>query len=768
MKKVIIVFMVLFVLVSCQPKEEQKTEITAETDLDQKPNDIDNQTDTTEDTTLENKENTDKDAAKQVDIEGWTLDSSALQITLDYEKPEYIANSPSYSWKPDLSDLHNAGQYTGFTKKQLSMINSNGFVVLPESSTYPPAMLHQGYEMSEYDYTPLFVSSDIVLHMYRTFYSESMKMLELTEYLPALEMMTSELYDRVHKDYEDAPSEVKEELQYVYGYIAVAANLLDIETDTPDEITAMVEYEIAKISEKGGLDESMVFQKNVDYSQYTVRGHYTLHEDLGRYFKTMMWYGQSGFQLTADKKILYEGITRACMLTHLMMADESNVKRWNSIYELTKLYSGYSDDLNIFDMKTFMMDVYGSEHLDYSSYIDTGYKEAIDKEVANLRQPQIVGKFVLSDMKVGLEFRLMGQRFTLDGYIMQSLMEPIVRPDPTAYDVMTALGSPLAEEILYDNYTTNQNWPGFDDKLQEMKDFAENYEDFRSNLYNGWLWAIQATLDDSESKEGLPVFMQNKAWDYKTLTSALGSYAELKHDNVLYSKQPMAERGGGYEEEQTYHYVEPNVELYSRLLWLAKYTKMNLESNNQIQSETVEPINQMIKMLSVLESVSIKELQGEEVTDEEFATIQSIGGYIDSLNFTYRQSLYEQGIEVDQRTTSALISDVATVLDPAGDSYLEEATGMPYDIYVVCHTNESTFLAHGYVYSYYEFLSFEKRLTNEDWETMIGFTKDNEWGFAEYIGPAYLMTEKMPWTTNYVSQELNNVQWNNVELNWGK
>jgi len=778
MKRVMIIILSIMLLVSCQPKDEIEVKITAETDKDQQPNDIDSQVSSTTEkkdpieSTEENTEVTDEIINNEDIVKGWEIDSNNLTLELDYKQPTYTVNSPEYNWNPDLSDLKNSTQYEGFSTGQLELLNKNGFVVLRESNQYPALMLHQGYENSEYDLAPLFITSDIVLHMYHTFYSESMKTLELTEYLPDLKILTEQLYNQVNRDYLAANDEVKAELKYVYGYIAVAAKLLDIKTDLPEEITEMVDIELGYIENHDGLNDSVVFDKPVDYSQYTLRGHYTLHEDLGKFFKTMMWYGQSGFQLTDKEITLYEGVTRACMLTHIMMENEENVFKWDEIYKLTKLYSGYSDDLNVFDMKAFMLEVYSNEHLDYTSYIDPKYKEAIDNEVINLRQPEIVGKFddtIGNGMKVGLEFRLMGQRFTPDAYIMQNLMEPIVRPDPTAYDVMTALGSPLAGEILYENYITNQAWPGYDAKLVEMKGFIKTYEDWQGNLYNGWLWAIQATLDTDESKEGLPVFMQNTAWDYKTLTSALGSYAELKHDNVLYSKQPVAERGGGAEPDQPYHYIEPNVELYSRLLWLANYTKLNLEANEDIKPEVIEPINHMIELLSTFESVSIKELESSEVSDEEFATMQYIGGYIDSLLYSYRSQLNEQGIQVDQRTTSAIISDVATVLDPTmGDSYLEEATGMPYDIYVVCHTNGTSYLAHGYVFSYYEFTSFKKRLTNEDWEKMIGFEKNEEYNFTQYVGPAYLMTEKMPWTTNYVSEEPNNVKWNYDELIWGE
>lgn len=51
----------------------------------------------------------------------------------------------------------------------------------------------------------------------------------------------------------------------------------------------------------------------------------------------------------------------------------------------------------------------------------------------------------------------------------------------------------------------------------------------------------------------------------KNLESFLGSYTELKHDTVLYSKQMLAEMGGGMEEMDDRGYVEPEPEIFHAL-----------------------------------------------------------------------------------------------------------------------------------------------------------------------------------------------------------
>ena len=45
--------------------------------------------------------------------------------------------------------------------------------------------------------------------------------------------------------------------------------------------------------------------------------------------------------------------------------------------------------------------------------------------------------------------------------------------------------------------------------------------------------------------EGYPSFMLKQAWDRKELNTFLGSWTELKHDTILYTKQVYADEMGG-------------------------------------------------------------------------------------------------------------------------------------------------------------------------------------------------------------------------------
>ena len=102
--------------------------------------------------------------------------------------------------------------------------------------------------------------------------------------------------------------------------------------------------------------------------------------------------------------------------------------------------------------------------------------------------------------------------------------------------------------------------------------------------------------------------MTNEAWRAKSLSTSIGSYTELKHDTVLYGKQ-AAPRGNGVIYKNHYHYVEPNVYLYSKLLYLTEYTMAVLRERNMLENNIERGATYYQELLQFLIECSIKELQ---------------------------------------------------------------------------------------------------------------------------------------------------------------
>ena len=83
--------------------------------------------------------------------------------------------------------------------------------------------------------------------------------------------------------------------------------------------------------------------------------------------------------------------------------------------------------------------------------------------------------------------------------------------------------------------------------------------------------------------------MNTAQWDKKDLNAALASWAELKHDAILYAKQPMGAECGGYgpPDPNSRGYVEPNVAFWQKAIELIDATQEVLK-RHQLLTERVE------------------------------------------------------------------------------------------------------------------------------------------------------------------------------------
>src|SRR5205823_13180723 len=88
----------------------------------------------------------------------------------------------------------------------------------------------------------------------------------------------------------------------------------------------------------------------------------------------------------------------------------------------------------------------------------------------------------------------------------------------------------------FDNYN-----PQMTKLRDEVGSLAE--ADWSDTLYGTWLYTLQSLAQPMP--QGYPTFMTNEAYSDRLLYGALGSFAELKHDTILYAEQSYAEMGGG-------------------------------------------------------------------------------------------------------------------------------------------------------------------------------------------------------------------------------
>ncbi len=700
----------------------------------------------------------------------------------------------------------NKEMYTGFSDIQLKMLNDNGFVVLKPEQKFPYLFMHQLYEHADYGDQSVFITTDVVLNMFHVYYSGSLKALETAYYYNDMVALTNGLIGQIDIEYKQADEQLKPYYQRLYAYAVLAGKFLH---DEPVEFSEISEYDEASqkaIKDKfnnnsaawgeliaavpaevmqlvdadyqsimgtdatvsiqnPGLIESQILGKRLDATQFIVRGHYMQSKLLSNFFKGMMWYSLSGFDISMEDR---DNLVLTQLLAQIFNQNEALAELWNNVYSLTAFYSGASDDLNHKDISALTAAVYGGD-FDALKLLDSSYDAQLEAAIADLPEPLIKpvvnGDYKFADLDYTHQYRLMGQRFSFDSYAMTRLTKSPERLNISAFDVFAAMGNQQAEALLYEYYEPDLKWPEYPARLDEVK--AE-YNDYKKkplkDLYMGWLRAIDLALNEVFDGK-IPYFMSTEAYAYKRVNTALGSFAELKHDNVLYSKQMMAEMGGGDDERgRPLHYVEPNVELYQTLLDVVRMAQQNSSS---YQDDAInKPLDRMAECLELLIKVSQKELTGDTITQQELIEIGTLGGIVDGLLVQYNAYITNLlGGEYEVEKTSALITDIATILELG---YLEVGIGIPHQIYALVEINGQPVITKGVVYSAVSFYNNE-RLTDEKWREMLGLA-DDEYGYYEYTPEKNQidLTELMPYTKQFVAPDQNNVEYQYIEMHWPK
>ncbi len=662
-----------------------------------------------------------------------------------------------YSVTADLSDVLNPAQYN-LSDAAKALLAKNLFVVTPlaegSSQQYPGGLkeFYQVYEAGRYGSEPVFVTSDSILHVYHLVFDKMLRDLEsnkLTGELVILNDAMLRVSDAQHSDIVKLNNpDLTTASEQLVAYFAVADKLVNAASVTPAYVSDKVNAELALINAHAGLATSNIFANySEDYGQYAPRGHYTRTPALQQYFKAMIWYGRMTFRQEVASETL-----SAVLLTELLGNQQTLrsgpiLDHWKNIYEPTVFIVGKADDLSYFDYQPAMQAVYGSATPALQDLADPSKLATFQAAINKMPPPLINSMFVFATedkTKVTKGLRMMGQRFTLDEYIIGQLTwrnvgttlpngnPDVVRWLPRALDVPAAMGSDQAINIITNgtqlDYGQGQGKAAlhYDTQMQKARQNVATLStgDWTQNLYWSWLYTIKPLAAAVPS--GYPSFMTNQAWQDKQLTTYLGSYTELKHDTILYAKQSMAEKGGG-PPNIVKGYVEPQPDLYARLSALTQLTIDGLKSRSLLDPATEQRLTSVRDVASQMLTITLKELQNQPLTNDEYTFIMFYGGSIEDITISTADPQCDPSIPPDQcqagRPTdlsqfdSALAADIAS--DPNGN-VLEETDGRPYEIYAVVPIDGKKVLSRGAVFSQYEFVvPSSGRLTDEAWKAQL-------------------------------------------------
>lgn len=644
-------------------------------------------------------------------------------------------SAESYEIPRDLGTVRNLDYYSELTERQKRRLAEIGFVVVPDEAEQM-FMLYEDY--AETDDAANFITVDSMLQAWHVFFDFSLRTLEAEKLAPLALQMTEALLDGAASLLDEAPEgALKQAAARNLAYLAVGRRLLDPSAAIPEAVSDLVEAELALIDAHAGRARSPLLGSTIHYSQFNPRGHYTRTEELARYFRAMMWFGLVGLNLESNSPEIDRPQTlHALLITRLLAGNQQARSDWQRLYEPIEFFVGGADDLGYQDYLPIAREVYGDtlplEELADEAKLDQFLAQAR----AELPAPQIApffheadaaGNLVGKPKVQGRQFRLLGQRFIPDSWVLQQLVSPLVgEPGPTTardvpmgLDVMAALGSERAREILTEQYDQDR-FANYEAQLDAVTaEMAQTEEStWRSNMYWGWLYALRPLLE--VPGQGYPTFMQTTEWLDKQLSTSLGSWAELRHDTILYAKQSGAEMGAGPMGAPK-GYVEPYPETFARLAWLAWHTRETLAAGDLLPARLDEPYRKLEETLLFLKGVSEKQLTGVPRTTEEYERIQYFGGELERLTL----DVIEGGegasnwfaIQNETDRNLAAIADVHSFFDQV----LQVGVGPAYRIYVVVpHPDGDLQIARGGCFSYWEFhWPASDRLTDEKWQNML-------------------------------------------------
>ena len=656
------------------------------------------------------------------------------------------------------------------TDSEKDILRTNGFVSVDHDQAYSFGALYYAVYTSD---LPVLITTDSILHAMHRTYDDLLMEMEQTFLTAALEEVLTKCHDSLAGL---APhwGAAARNYQDVDLYLTVARNLLH-GAGAPATQKAFANADIWNgnllVGSKLGQDQevkkileliqSLTLQsplngevtriyggeRAIDYSQFRPRGHYTKTAQLSRYFRAMMWLGradtgwnvlppdpQSGIVSDTQREL-----RNAVLLTQLLQST-GGINQLRQMGDILDFMVGPSDNLTVFQLSDLVAQqkINSASDLAGSSTIEA-FQDTLRH--SDLGTQRIRSQIVLSDpdelyqVPPPSTFQMFGQRFIVDSFVLSKVVydsiiyngEKVRRKMPTGLDVVYALGNdtalPLLEqEMIEFPYASN---------LQADREFIGQFQQsfWQDNLYNIWLDSLRTLNADPTSEKRLPQAMRTRAWQLKQLQAQLASWAELRHDTVLYAKQSYT---SGEKCEYPTGYVEPYPETYEHVKYFATEAARRIEAadyklanqdHTDIQHRQVEFLKQMADTLGKLEALARKELAAEPFAQEDQEWLKTaidsrknVCGSPPTYTGWYCQLFYGGGGRSGEWDPTVI--DVHT--DPDSQTVLEEGVGNCNFLVVAVDNDDDRSIYVGPAYSYYEFQQPAKdRLTDNEWQQML-------------------------------------------------
>lgn len=621
------------------------------------------------------------------------------------------------------NNIVNLFQFKDIDKEILEKLQQNNFVITKGNNL----QLFHAYEENDYRQVPNFITTDLYLQAFHMYFSYILKSLEKQHIIPTLEMLCHSFNAACIKLAEQTEDEsLKDMAEHAATFYAIPYYLLTNKTLTvPSKYETEYQEEIEHINKQEDNFSDFLSYKDAyfPYNLFKPRGHYTREPQLQAYFKAMMWLQTACFCREQQEQLKRSIFQAAVLCTYKSIDQTPLIKLYQHIYTPLTFLMGEADNLSIFDIAR-ILEKNNAIHIEDA--LTAGQIEKVNQALIELAKhknnikPQI-------EITCRDKINFMPQRYLSDNEVIQKLVD--VNPNsqrayPKGLDVFATFGTGTAESLLIDFYKEPNNWSEYSKELQQLKDKFKTSKSTQLSVYELWMKSL---LTMQQTDKNNPGFMQTPEWGYKNLNTALASWAELKHDAILYGEQPMAAEcgGAGPPDPIVVGYVEPNLPFWRKMENILQATRLILQQNDCMTDDLKGKTDQLNDYVTFLIQVTEKELRGEKLTEPEYRTLEYMGSSIEYFTL----SVVDPDLHLDDWSlvqgpdkSIAIVAGIYTrnIRGCNKNGILHIATGNANNIYVVVEIEGNLYLTRGATFSYYEFVQpLGTRLTDEEWQKML-------------------------------------------------
>jgi hypothetical protein len=677
-----------------------------------------------------------------------TLQDARNTTAAELESKQALAFSDALGYDPlqaEHLDLIQSSRVS-LQPAELDVLAKRGFVIA-NRQRFPSFMY--GYTTIYAEDLPVYISADSILDALHRSYDTILLSLENAALRSELDILLRRLLAKLQTT---PASQTHTDLNL---YLSVAQTLL--QGDPMASLSSEQRDLVSAATAAMGAREVTLFgmTRVIDFSQFKPRGHYAGNPQLEGYFRAMIWLGKVDFQLVEyvdDKPVLRRAQAEATLLLHALF-DDTALTSFQRIDQVVRLFVGESDNMTLQQVPALLRALGIGSAAELAALPDAEILRTIlgqgfgkQSIMSHLMQGGLNGPVPLN-----ASFLLFGQRYVIDSHVFHNVVFDRVvglprRMMPEPLDVaFAALGNDQAVSLLHSELT---HYPYAGD-LAAMRALVDQHDQafWQANLYNDWLSALRALSPNREAvanpkAQGLPSVVGTSAWGRRVLGTQLASWAQLRHDTILYAKQSYS---GGVVCEFPDAAVDPYPEFYAAVGRFAEHgygiaTLLEGTSATQLADTIRDYFMQLRDVAAQLKGIAEAQRNDTALTEAQLAfindavtikrvpagctSIDQPSGWYARLFFEPRASLNYDPTIADVHTQPT--DDVGT---PVG-RVLHVGTGEPRLMVVTQDSCAKPKAYVGLASSYYEHVTEKlQRLTDTEWKTKLqaGAPPEPEW-----------------------------------------